>query len=302
MRNSAICFLLGLAIVILLPGCMATVTDKDSGVRVSKQPVKQDVAKEVAEEAAARIAAEEAAAKKVAEEAAARIAAEEAAAKKVAEEAAAKIAAEEAAAKKAAKEATGYGSVGGIIMVWKAKVETTGPRNSKDVIVYLESNASFPPVTDTKTQMDQRGLLFIPHVLPIQKGTSVEFLNNDPEKHNVFFLFDKTGETLDIGTWDMGQSVIHTFNETGTVITLCKLHLEMAANIIVLDNPYFTHAEIDGDTQKTTYRIDRVPPGEYVLKTWHKKLKMKGGGAWVKVEAGKKSKVNIAITKRKYAQ
>ncbi|MDR9500210.1 MAG: plastocyanin/azurin family copper-binding protein [Desulfurivibrionaceae bacterium] len=200
-----------------------------------------------------------------------------------------------------AQEESGYGSVGGIIMVWKTMVETTGPRNAKDVIVYLESDKSFPPVTDRLIQMDQRGLLFIPHVLAIQKGTSVEFLNNDSEKHNVFFLFDKTGETLDIGTWERGQSVVHTFNETGTVITLCKLHLEMAANIIILDNPYYTHAEIDGDSQRTTYRLDRVPPGEYVLKTWHKKLKMKGGEAPIKVEAGKMTKVNIAITKRQYA-
>ena len=153
-----------------------------------------------------------------------------------------------------------------------------------------------------KATMDQRGLVFIPHVMALQKGTSVDFLNNDPEKHNVFFLFDKTGETLDIGTWDRGQTVTHTFNEIGHVIVLCKLHLEMAANIIVLDNPYYVHAEIDGDTQKTKYLIDKIPPGEYILKTWHKKLKMKGGEARIKVEVGKKTKVNIAITKRKYAK
>lgn len=200
-----------------------------------------------------------------------------------------------------ADEDSGYGSVGGIIKVWKTKVETTGGTSLKDVIVYLESDTSFPPVTDKLVKMDQLGLVFLPHVLAIQKGTSVDFHNSDPEKHNVYFLFDKTGATLDIGTWDKGQNVIHTFNETGKVITLCKLHLEMAAHIIVLDNPYYTHAEIDGDTQKTTYKIEKVPPGEYVLKSWHKKLKMKGGEAKIKVEAGKTTTVNIAITRSKYA-
>lgn len=197
-------------------------------------------------------------------------------------------------------EESAYGLVGGIIKVWKTKVGTTGPRNEKDVVIYLESDTSLPPVTDKSFQMDQRGLLFIPHVMVIEKGSSVEFLNNDPEKHNVFFLYDKTGETLDIGTWEQGQSITHTFNEVGKIITLCKLHLEMAANILVMDNPYFTQVEIDGDTQKASYYL-KVPPGEYVLKAWHKKLKMKGGEAKIRVEAGKKTKVNIAMTKRKYA-
>ena len=35
--------------------------------------------------------------------------------------------------------------------------------------------------------MDQKGLLFIPHVLAVPVGSTVEFLNSDPVQHNVFW-------------------------------------------------------------------------------------------------------------------
>lgn len=196
-----------------------------------------------------------------------------------------------------------FGTVAGNIQVWKTKVKTDGPKSDKDVVVFLEPVVGKQYSSVKKSAvMDQRGLTFIPHVVSIQKGTTVEFKNSDNDKHNVYFLYDKTGETLDIGTKPPGESVFHTFQDMGVVITLCKLHLEMAAYVIVLDNPFFTQAVIDGDTQQGSYRIQNIPPGEYILKTWHKKLKMKGKCARVVVENGKTTTFDIIITKRKYAK
>jgi len=202
-----------------------------------------------------------------------------------------------------AEGAPPVGSVSGSISVYRTRLITDGPKSDKDVVVYLQpaSGGTFGPVKAQVT-MDQKGLVFIPHVLPIQLGTIVTFLNNDNELHNVYFLFDKTGETLDIGTWGPGQSVNHTFNDTGTAITLCKLHLEMAAYIVVLDTPFYTLAEMDGSTQKGKYLIEDVPAGRYVLNSWHKKLKLKGGPVEVLVEGGKTAVSDIIITKAKYAK
>lgn len=196
-----------------------------------------------------------------------------------------------------------YGSVVGTVEVWRTKVKTEGPKSDKEVIVFLEPvmEKKFPPVDHT-AMMDQLGLVFIPHVLPIQKGTTVEFKNSDNDKHNVYFLYDKTGDTLDIGTKPPGVSVFHTFTDTGVVIALCKLHLEMAAYIIIFDNPYFVEAVIDEGTQKASYEIKDVPAGEYILKTWHKKLKMKGKVGRVTIETGKAAQFDIVITKAKYAE
>ena len=197
----------------------------------------------------------------------------------------------------------GSGTVAGVIDVHKARVKTRGAKSFKDVVVYLEpqTSAAYPPPV-AHAVMDQRGLVFIPHVMAVQQGTTVDFLNSDNDRHNVYFLYDETGDTLDIGTWGPGQTVSHTFKEPGLVIALCQLHLEMAAHILVLEHPFFTVAEIDGETQRATYEIRDLPAGNYVLKAWHKKLKMKTGAVGVSVVAGETATVDFAITKGKYAE
>ena len=195
------------------------------------------------------------------------------------------------------------GAVAGSISVWQATVRSTGPKHDLDVVVYLEpaGGGELPPAEGRAT-MDQKGLVFLPHVLAVQKGTTVTFLNSDPDDHNVYFLNDRTGETLDIGTWGPGVSVDHRFQEPGPVITLCKLHLEMAAYVVVVDGPWFTTAELDPASSAASFEIGGVPPGEYRLTAWHKKLRQKGGPAAVAVTPGATSEVEVVITKAKYAK
>jgi len=76
----------------------------------------------------------------------------------------------------------------------------------------------------------------------------------------------------------------------------------MAAYILVLDHPFFTVSEIDADTMSAAYEIKGVPPGQYVLEAWHKKLKLKGGKIEVAVAAGKTTGLDIVITRAKYAK
>lgn len=196
------------------------------------------------------------------------------------------------------------GTVSGTITVWKTKVNTQSSKSDKEVIVFLEDlNGKTWPLSGGKTvSMDQKGLVFIPHVLPIQKGATVRFLNNDTVEHNVYFLFEKTGKTVDIGTYRQGISVDYRFDESGEVIALCKLHLEMAAYILVFDSPLFCLATIKEETQAASYSLNNVPPGKYILKTWHKNLKMQGKQAQITVEAGKTTPLDIVITRSKYLQ
>ena len=163
--------------------------------------------------------------------------------------------------------------VTGSVRIEMATIRMDGPKPDRDVVVMLERiGGPAPPAASGKVRVDQRGMVFIPHVLAIQKGTTVTFLNNDREQHNVYFLDEKTGKTLDIGTYGPGVSVDHTFTQPGTVIALCKLHLEMAAYIVVSDGPWFTTAQLD-PTGQVAFSIPNVPPGEYKVSVWHKKLK-----------------------------
>ena len=171
------------------------------------------------------------------------------------------------------------------------------------MVIHLRPRGAkgYPPPS-AHAVMDQRGLVFIPHVMAVQTGTTVDFLNSDNDRHNVYFLFEETGQTLDIGTWGPGQAVSHTFARPGLVITLCQLHLEMAAYILVLESPFFTRAELDEKNQQAAYEISGVPPGDYILEAWHKKLKMKGAAPSVSVTAGRSTTADIVLTKKKYAK
>lgn len=173
-------------------------------------------------------------------------------------------------------------SVSGTIQVTNTKLKTEGAKSDKEVIVYLErvDGAKMPPPTDHAV-LDQSRLVFIPHVMAIQTGTTVDFVNSDTTDHNVFCVDDccklveditkKKPAFLDLGNFPGGKTASHTFLAPGEGVMLCKLHPEMAAYIVVIDTPYFTVAEIDGTSQTAGFTIENVPPGNYVMKTWNKR-------------------------------
>ncbi|MGE5243590.1 MAG: plastocyanin/azurin family copper-binding protein [Betaproteobacteria bacterium] len=188
-------------------------------------------------------------------------------------------------------------TVSGTVSVEQAPLRTDGPKHDRDVVVILDRvSGGNHPMANGHAQMDQRGLVFIPHVLAIQKGSTVTFLNNDNDLHNVYFLDEQTGKTLDIGTWGPGVPVDHRFTTAGTVIVLCKLHLEMAAYIVVSDSPWFIAAQVDPTTRKASFSIKDVPAGEYRLSVWHKKLRPLGGPARVVVPQSGSVDVPVVLT------
>lgn len=205
-------------------------------------------------------------------------------------------------------QAAWAGTVTGKIQVQGTKVKTAGAKSGKDVVVYLEKigDVKYPAATKEHAVIDQSSLVFIPHVLAIQKGVTVDFINSDTTDHNVFCVDNcckivedieaKKPKFLDLGNFGGGAKASHTFDIPGEGVMLCKLHPEMSAYVVVLESPYFVIAEIDGDTQSAQYVIENVPPGEYVLKAWHKKLAAPEQKIIV-VEDGK-SEANITLAKK----
>ena len=148
----------------------------------------------------------------------------------------------------------------------QGKVFTRKIKSLEDVLIYIENVAGkdfLPPVGSPK--MDQKNLVFVPRVLPVLKGTTVEFHNNDNARHNVL---GAGTDSFDVGTCGQGVTKSHTFNKLGEVAILCNIHTEMEAFVVVLQNPYFVLADKEGN-----YKIENVPAGIYKLRTWHDKLK-----------------------------
>jgi plastocyanin len=136
-------------------------------------------------------------------------------------------------------------------------------------VVYLETapRAAFdqPDASSRHAVMDQRNETFVPHLLAITTGTTVDFPNSDHIYHNVFSL-SKT-KTFDLGRYAAGRSRSVTFDRPGIVRVFCDIHSHMNAFILVFNHPYFTITEADG-----RYRIDNIPPGNYNVVAWNEGL------------------------------
>lgn len=116
-------------------------------------------------------------------------------------------------------------------------------------------------------KMDQKGMVFLPHVLPVLVGTRVDYHNSDAVLHNVFTP-DKVAEKFNLGTWPKGEVRGYTFKNVGSAVMLCNVHPEMEAFVVVVPTPYFAKTGPDGK-----FRIEGVPAGTYSVQIWHEKLK-----------------------------
>jgi plastocyanin len=131
-------------------------------------------------------------------------------------------------------------------------------------VVYLESapRGAFDSNDGEHAVMDQRNETFVPHVLAIMTGTTVDFPNSDKFYHNVFSL-SKTRQ-FDLGRYAAGNSRPIRFDRAGIVRVFCDIHSHMNAYILVFSHPFFAMTDTEG-----RYRIENVPPGTYGVIAWN---------------------------------
>ncbi|HVI08063.1 MAG TPA: carboxypeptidase regulatory-like domain-containing protein [Candidatus Binatia bacterium] len=138
-------------------------------------------------------------------------------------------------------------------------------------VVYVDAIAGKTfPAPKEQPVMDQKGLVFAPHIMTVQQGTTVQFQNSDSVQHNVFWTAigadKKAGHNL--GTWPKGEKRPFTFDKAGVVPLLCNVHPEMAAYVVVSPTPYFAETDDSG-----SYKIKDVPDGSYTVVVWHEGAK-----------------------------
>ncbi|MEX2662308.1 MAG: carboxypeptidase regulatory-like domain-containing protein [Vicinamibacterales bacterium] len=163
-------------------------------------------------------------------------------------------------------------------------VTAKGLRTSADIVVSLQAPGLTVTTPKKPVEMDQKGMLFLPHVLPVVRGTTVRFQNSDPTPHNVFSPEGK----FNLGTWPQGETRDHTFDKPGVYTQLCRVHPEMEGYVVVLETPYFAVTDKAG-----RFEITDVPAGKYTMGTWSEKLK--GTPQTVTVETGKTATVNVVL-------
>jgi plastocyanin len=154
---------------------------------------------------------------------------------------------------------------------WAGDIEgkVTGMKGKSVVYVDTIAGKTFPAPKDHPV-MDQKGLMFSPHIMVVQQGTTVEFLNSDTVQHNVFWTAIGSDKKLghNLGTWPKGEKRSFTFDKPGVVPMLCNVHPEMAGYLVVSPTPYFAETDDSG-----AYKIKDVPDGSYTVTVWHEGAK-----------------------------
>jgi plastocyanin len=132
-------------------------------------------------------------------------------------------------------------------------------------VVMFFADAPAAGTRPTRASIAQRDEQFIPHLVAVTAGSSVDFPNDDSIFHNVFSL--SRPATFDLGRYPSGTSRGRTFQKPGIVKVYCQIHSHMSAVVRVFDHGWFTIPAENG-----TFSIDGVPPGAYTLVAWHERI------------------------------
>jgi plastocyanin len=156
--------------------------------------------------------------------------------------------------------AAGAGTVRGRVVL----VDKDG-KPAKDVaeaVVWVEGPKVRPRPASARIVMKNKA--FVPRIVVVPVGGSVEFPNDDPVFHNVFSV---SGENrFDLDLYKRPKSGVAKFERAGLVRVYCNIHPQMSAFVLVRDNPFWTRPAADG-----TFTIEDVPAGDWVVKAWQER-------------------------------
>jgi plastocyanin len=187
-----------------------------------------------------------------------------------------------------AADAGGVGIIKGAI--------TIGGKPATDAVVSIEDLSKEQvklQMSHNKPQkriMDQRNMKFVPTVLAIIAGETVDFPNNDKSWHNVY---SKGGANdFDLGLYAPGKTRRQKFDKPGVSRILCNAHPNMEGFVVVKDHPFFSTTDSRGN-----YEIKNVPLGKVRVEVWHPSLEPRSESIEI-VRGGEVYPLNVYLKKR----
>jgi len=176
------------------------------------------------------------------------------------------------------------------------KIIADGEVPLSEMVVFLEpadASAPVPAASAQPVKISQKGAKFDPPLTIISVGQTVEFVNDEDRlvEHNVFS--NAPTKKFDLGMYPPGQSRSVTFDKPGAVLLYCSIHRYMDGVVFVAPTPYASRV-----TPDAAYRIDNIPPGKWVVKTWQRRRRFKEATAPATLEAGQAVSINLELHKK----
>jgi plastocyanin len=135
-----------------------------------------------------------------------------------------------------------------------------------NAVVMIEGPSQPAAADAPHAVMDQRQDAFVPRVVVVPVGATVDFPNRDAHLHNVFSTL-KGKQHFDLGMYGQGETKSVTFDTPGVVPVRCNVHPGMEGYVVVHTNPYAAVSDAHG-----VYTIVGVPAGTYTLRVWDERL------------------------------
>ena len=156
-------------------------------------------------------------------------------------------------------------------------------RNS---VVWLENPPpkAVWPVQARKVEMDQKGCVYIPRMVVVPVGGTVNFLNSDRLLHNIHST-PKLNVPFNL-TQPKNRTIPITFSKPEIVRIICDLHPWMLSWVVVAAHPFYAVTDADGQ-----FKFDDLPPGQYRLQIWHEYL----GTVSASVTVGDKQPARVTV-------
>ena len=143
----------------------------------------------------------------------------------------------------------------------------------KNVLVFVKESPSGGSLEgdlnliEKNAVIDQKGCVYVPHVLGVMVGQKLDILNSDGTLHNIHALPKVNKEFNKAMPRSKKQMTVQFDKSEAPFKVKCDVHPWMGAFIGVFDHPYFAVTGDDG-----SYVISGLEPGDYVIEAWHEKL------------------------------
>jgi len=147
------------------------------------------------------------------------------------------------------------------------ELQVNPQRGVRNAVVWLQNppTGSRGESPTAKVEMDQKGCVFVPRVVLVPAGGTVEFLNSDRLLHNLHSV-GKDNPPFN-RTQPRGRAIPITFAKPEIIRVDCDLHSWMRAWVVVADHAFYALSNEAGE-----FVLAGVPPGTYTLSIWQEAL------------------------------
>ncbi|HEY2588668.1 MAG TPA: hypothetical protein VGI81_23200 [Tepidisphaeraceae bacterium] len=175
------------------------------------------------------------------------------------------------------------------------RVTSPGEIPLSEMVVYLESPEPNRPidVPAETVKVSQKGARFAPAIVIICVGQSIDFLNDEDRliEHNVFS--NSAAKRFDLGLYKPGESRVVRFDKAGAVFLYCSIHRHMDGVVFVSPTPFTSRVDKDG-----RYKIEGVPPGIWLVKTWQRRRRFPEVSMPVLVQLGATATTDLELHRK----